>query len=104
MATVKELKATLTAAGVEIPEGARKADLVELVDAVVGEDTPTVQAGGIDPRLVEVRDATAAREGRPPKVRPVPAGLDPRLVEVRDATVAADARNRARPATAPPAR
>lgn len=104
MATVKEIRTDLEAAGVEIPKGARKAELEELLAAARGETVPTVGAGGIDPRLVAVRDEVAAREQRPPRVRPVPAKIDPRLVEERKRVAAEDDRNRARPATQPPAR
>lgn len=104
MATVKEIRAELEAAGVEIPRDARKADLEELLEATVGETVTPIEAGGIDPRLVAAREEARKREPRVGRVRPVPATIDPRLVEERDRVVAEEARNRARPATEPPVR
>lgn len=104
MATVKEIKDELAAAGVEVPNRANKADLEELLAATRGEGARPVEAGGIDPVLVAAREEARKREPRVGRVRPVPAGLDPRLVEVRDRTREEEARNRARPATETPAR
>ncbi len=104
MATVKEIKAELEAAGVEIPSGAKKAELEELLAENVGETVPPIEPGGIDPRLVAAREEARKREPRVGRVRPVPANIDPRLVEERNRLVDEEGRNRARPATEPPVR
>ncbi len=104
MATVKEIKADLAADGVEIPKGARKAELEELLASTRGETVPPIEPGGIDPRLVAAREEARKREPRVGRTRPVPASIDPRLVEERKRLVDEEERNRARPATEPPAR
>ena len=67
---------------------------------------PTVPAGSIDPVLAARREERLAARGEiPGRVRPTPAGIDPRLVEQRNAQREADkARNAPRSATLPPVR
>ena len=88
-------------ASTRTPKGARKATAAEIASGdLTGKDVLTAQGetdyevvqvepGGIDPRLVEARDAAIEAERtmrESTRARPVPATIDPRLVEIREAT------------------
>lgn len=63
-----------------------------------------VEAGGIDPRLVEERERRRAEESTVRVAVPSEPYIDPRLVEIRDKTIAREAELADRSTTKPPTR
>ena len=64
-----------------------------------------VEAGGIDPRLVEQRERQKAEEaGVAPAAAPQPASIDPKLLEARERTIQRERELAGRSLLKPPAR
>lgn len=88
---------------------ARKAAPKEQAEAVQTSSGPQtgpvrVEAGGIDPRLVEERERRRAEAAAVTVAPPQPAFIDPKLLEIRDRTIKREAELANRSTMKPPAR
>lgn len=63
-----------------------------------------VEAGGIDPRLVEARERQKAEESGIQAASPRAATIDPKLLQIRERTIKRQAELANRSTTKPPAR
>lgn len=62
------------------------------------------EAGGVDPRLLEAREAQREVESASVVAQPTPARLDPKLAEIRKETIKREKELAGRSLTKPPAR
>lgn len=75
------------------------------VQTTTGTQVPVrVEAGGIDPRLVEARERQKAEEAGVALASPQPATIDPKLVEIRDKTIQRERELAGRSLLKPPAK